>query len=73
MFCVNLQQNIDFKVVIGNINWKQIKSSWTRYNLLRILHGAKTHAQKTIDRTVVTMLLQQPDPQSKEAKVVIYT
>ena len=29
-----------------------MKSNWTRYNLLKILHRAKTHAQKTIDRTV---------------------
>ena len=43
------------------------------YNLFKILHRAKTHAQKTIDRTVITMLLHQLGPQSKAAKVVIYT
>ena len=50
-----------------------MKSNWTRYNLLKIFHRAKTHAQKTIDRTVVTKLLHQPGPQLQEAKVVIHT
>ena len=37
-----------------------MKNYWTRYNLLKILHRANTHAQKTIDRTVVKVLLHQP-------------
>ena len=41
-----------------------MKNNWTRYNLLKILHRAKTHAQKAIDRTVVKVLLHQPGPQS---------
>ena len=37
-----------------------MKNYWTRYNLLKILYRANTHAQKTIDRTVVKVLLHQP-------------